>query len=187
MSGRNDRQQLHDLFLFGLRDVVDAGDVLVRQLLDPRLALLALVLGDLLVLLRVLDHVHGVAASGAHGNARLLGLLAHDLREILAALLRQRRDRQAHELRIGDRVDAEIAGADRLVDDRDHRLLPRLDRDEARVDDLDRRDLIHGRRRAVVVDLDPVEHSGVRAAGADLLQVALEDSTAFFIPSSASR
>src|SRR6266511_4200653 len=46
--------QLHDLLFFRLRDVVDARDVLVGEVLDLLLALLALVLGDLLFLLRVL-------------------------------------------------------------------------------------------------------------------------------------
>src|SRR5262249_34794373 len=166
--------QLHDFLFLRLRNVVDGGDVLVGQLLDLLLAVLALVFGDVAVLFGFLDHVHRVAPRRAHRHARLLGLLADDLRELLAALLRERRNRQPHELAVGDRVDPEVARADRLVDHRDHRLLPRLDRDQARVDDLHRRDLIHRRRRAVVVHLDAVEHRRVRAAGADLLQIALE-------------
>src|SRR3569623_1150558 len=114
--------ELHDLFLFGLRDVLDLSDVFVGQILDRLLALLALVLGDLLPLLRLLHHLHRVAPRGPHGHARLLGLLVDALREVPAALLRQRRDRQAHELAIGDRVDPQIARADRLVDHREHDL-----------------------------------------------------------------
>src|SRR3954462_7797127 len=68
--------QLHDLFLFGLRDVVDHRDVLVGEILDLLLTVLALVLGDLLVLLGFLHQVHRIAARRAHGHARLLGLLA---------------------------------------------------------------------------------------------------------------
>src|ERR1044071_3362777 len=58
LPGPRSRSQLHDLFLFGLRDVVDHRDVLVGQVLDALLAGLALVLGDVLVLLGVLHHVH---------------------------------------------------------------------------------------------------------------------------------
>src|SRR5437867_1093149 len=85
--------QLHDLFLFGLRDLVDAVDVLVGEILDRLLAFLTLVLGDLLLFLGVLDHLHRVATRRTHGNSRFFGLLADNLRELLAALLRERRNR----------------------------------------------------------------------------------------------
>src|SRR6185503_13170779 len=79
--------ELHNFFLFGLRDLFDLPDVLVGQLLDLGLALLALVLGDLLFLFGVFDHVHRIATRRAHRHAGFLGLLADDLRELLAALL----------------------------------------------------------------------------------------------------
>src|SRR5689334_12685410 len=75
-EARSPALKLHDFFFFGLRDVLDLSDVLVGQLLDLLLTVFALVLGDLLVLLGVLDHVHRVATGRAHADARLLGLLA---------------------------------------------------------------------------------------------------------------
>src|SRR3569623_2825251 len=68
--------ELHDLFLFGLRDVLDLSDVLVGQILDRLLALLALVLGDLLPLLRLHHHLHRIASRRAHRHPRLFRLLA---------------------------------------------------------------------------------------------------------------
>ena len=54
------------------------------------------------------------------------------------------------------------------------RLVPRLDREEARLGHVDVRHLRERRRRPVVVDLDAVEQARARAARAQLRQLALE-------------
>ena len=54
------------------------------------------------------------------------------------------------------------------------RLVPGLDRDEARLGYVDVRHLRERRGRAVVVDADAVEQARVRAAGAELRELALE-------------
>ena len=115
-----------------------------------------------------------VAADVAHGDARVLGLVADDLDELLAPLLGQRRHRNADDVAGGRRIQAEVGVADRLFDHRDHLLLPRLHRDRSRVGERDVRALADRHRRAVVVDLDVIEEARVRAAGADLAEVVLQ-------------
>ena len=84
------------------------------------------------------------------------------------------------------RIEAEVGIADRLLDHRDHLLLPRLHGDRARVGERDVGDLVDRHRRAVVVDLDVIEQPGVRAAGADLAEVGLQRLDRL-LPSSARR
>src|SRR5690606_3340932 len=92
-----------NLFFFLAGDVVDLGDVLVGQVLDPLVGGLDIVLGDVAVLLRRLDHVVAVAPGAAHRDARVLGHLFDLLDQIFAALLGERRDRQPNQLGVGDR------------------------------------------------------------------------------------
>ncbi len=70
-------------------------DGLVGELLDLGLHLLLLVLADDVVLLSLLEVVVGVATDVAHRDLLLLGVLAGDLGQVLAALFGQRRDRDA--------------------------------------------------------------------------------------------
>ena len=104
---------------------VDPLDVLVGGLLDLVAVLLVLVLADAVLLLELLQMLHRVAADVADGDALLLGVLAGELGEFLAALLGQRRDRDAQGLAVDDRVEAQVRRADRLVDGADDRSCPR--------------------------------------------------------------
>ena len=113
------------------------GDGLVGGLLHALQALALVVLGDRRVLERFLQHLVGVAARAAQGDLALLGHLLDDLDQLLAPLLGQRRHRQAHQLAVGLRVQAQLRRADRLLDLGDQRTLPGLDGDEARVGDRD--------------------------------------------------
>src|SRR6185312_17004094 len=56
----------------------------------------------------------------------------------------------------------------------DHRLFPRLHADGASIEQRQLRHLAQRHRRAVVVDVDLVQHARMGAAGADLLQFGLE-------------
>src|SRR3546814_5600772 len=94
---------------------------------------LAIILADCLFILVLLQIVHAVAADVADGDARLFGILARELRQLLAALLRHFGDRQAEHLAIDDRVEAEPRRADRLVARAAVRLVPHLHRQHARL------------------------------------------------------
>ena len=60
--------------------------------------------------------VEAVAADMAGGDARLLGIFVRDLDQLLAALGVELGDRDAEELALDDRVEAEIGLADGAVD-----------------------------------------------------------------------
>ena len=119
-------------------------------------------------LLEVLDRV---AADVPDRDAALLGHVPHELDELLAPLLGELRDRQADELAVVRRRQAEIGLLDRLLDLLDRRRVERLDRQHARLGRVDRREVLERRRRAVVVDRDAVEQRRRRAAGAHGVEV----------------
>src|SRR5919109_2883607 len=78
---------LHDFFFFGGQRLVDLLHVLVGQLLHLVVQNAMLVLGDLAVLLLLLQRFHAVAPDVAHGHTRLLGIFVRDLGQLRAALL----------------------------------------------------------------------------------------------------
>ena len=81
-------------------------DVLVGDLLHFVEAAPLVVFGDLVVLEQLLQPVVGVAADLADAVAAFFGVLVHELRELLAALLGQRRDRDADDLAVVGRDSA---------------------------------------------------------------------------------
>ena len=91
-------------------------DVLVGELLDVVLRPVLLVDADLTGVDELLQVVHDVAAHVADGDAALLGEVPDDLHELLAPFLRQLRDRQADELAVVRRLQAEVRLHDRLLD-----------------------------------------------------------------------
>src|SRR5947209_1428274 len=160
------RSNLHDLGFLVLEKVVDLLRVLVGELLDALLGTTLLVRADVAGVDELLQVLHRVAADLAHGDAVLLGEVAHDLDELLAPLLRQLRDRQADELAVVRRRQPEVRLLDRLLDRADRARVERLDREHPRIRDADRRQLLERRRRPVVLDLDAVEQRRRGASGA---------------------
>ena len=146
--------------------LVDLLDRVVGQLLHFVLEALALVLADLVLLLVGLEVIHPVAADVADRDPRLLGILADELGQLLAALLGQLGDRQADHLAVGDRVEPETGRADRLLD------RPTLERSHTCTDSMrgSGADTVatwfSGMLRAVNLDLDRIEQRGRRAPGA---------------------
>jgi len=67
-----------------------------------------------------------VAAGVAHVHAAFLGLAVGGLDEFLAALAAHVRERDAHELAVDDRVEAEVGGLDGLLDGLHEAGVPRL-------------------------------------------------------------
>ena len=105
----------------------------VGELLDLGLGATQIVLGDLAVLLGALELGVGVAADVAHGDPRVLGVVLALLDEVLAALLGQRRERQADDRAVVARRDAEVGGLDGLLDRLERGLVPRLDDEQLRL------------------------------------------------------
>src|ERR1700724_2276549 len=89
-AGRS--SDLHHLGFFRPRDVLDAADVGVGDLLQALQRPFCLVLGDLALLLHPLHPVDLVAADVADRDARLLGFLPDHLHVVPPALLGEGRD-----------------------------------------------------------------------------------------------
>ena len=87
----------HNLVGLGLKALVDNLVVLVGEVLNALLLGVLLVLGKLLV---AIDGTVGVLARVTNGNAALLGELLAVANELLAALLRGLRERQANRVAV---------------------------------------------------------------------------------------
>src|SRR5688572_24671708 len=107
-----------DLLLLLLHELVDLADESVRRLLDLVVTAPLLVFGDgrLLVLHHRLQLVVRLAADVADGDPTFFRHLADVLRELLPALLRHRRHREADDLAVVHGRDAEIGLEDGLLD-----------------------------------------------------------------------
>ena len=130
-----------------------------------------LVLGDLALLLRCLELVQCIAADVAERNLCLLTGLGNALDKLLTALLGQRREVQTNLLAVVLRVDAEVGDLDRLLDGLEHRAVPRLDGQRARVGSRNCRNLIQRGRCTVILNGDLIENRRVCAACADCCQL----------------
>src|SRR2546426_6075308 len=86
---------LEDLFFLVLRQLVDLVDVEIGLLLHLVQPALLVILGDRLVLEELLQRLVGVPALQPDRRPPVLGDLVHTLRELLAALFRERGDGDA--------------------------------------------------------------------------------------------
>src|ERR1041385_6964682 len=114
--GAPSASNLQDFGFLALEQLVDLLRVLVRQLLDALLGPVLLVLADLALVDELLQVVDDVAPHVADGNAPVLGHPADDLHELLAPLLRELRDRQADQLAVVRRRQAQVGLLDRPLD-----------------------------------------------------------------------
>ena len=96
------------------------------------------------------------------------------LDQFLAALFGQRRDGQPDDLAVVGRVEAQVGGADGLLDGADLRNVPRLDGDQGRLGNVQVGDLVQRRGRAVVIHADVVQDAQRGAPGADGGHVVLQ-------------
>src|SRR5690242_12963751 len=110
---------LHDLGFLALQQLVDLVHVLVGELLDAILGAVLLVAADLAVVDELFEVVDRVAPDVPDRDLALLRHLADDLDELLAPLLGQLRDRQADQLAVVGRRQAEVRLLDRALDRRD--------------------------------------------------------------------
>src|SRR5579885_2933840 len=157
---------LQDLLLLLGQRLVDLLDVLVRQPLHLLIVATMLVLGDLAVLLHLLQRFHAVPPHVANGDPALLRVFVRELRELLAPLAAELGDRDAHELAVRLGIDPEIGLADRLLDRGDQAAVPDLDRDHARLRHADGAHLVERHLAAIGLDHHRVQQMDGGAAGA---------------------
>src|SRR5208337_1617428 len=108
-----------------------------------------------------------VAADVADGSTVIFKSFVDELDELFAALFRGRGDGNTHDLAVGGGIEAEVGGANGLVNERHGAGIPRRNHQHAGIGDSDVAKLIHGHERAVIIHADMIENGGVGAAGAD--------------------
>src|SRR5215216_1928491 len=96
------------------------------------------------------------------------------LGELFATLLSERRNRNAYELAVVRRIQAEIGGANCLLNCADLRLIPGLHGEHLRLRRMDRSHLAQRRHRAVVVNHHSVEETYRSTTRAHSRQLAPE-------------
>src|SRR4051812_28537181 len=165
-SARAERLDLHDLGLFGLERAVDAAHVLVGQLLQAVFRAVHVVGAGLAVSLDLLQVVERVAAHVADRDTTLLRDVAHLLHEVAPPLLGELGDRQADQLAVVLRRQAEVRPPDRALDVADRALVERGDREETRLRRADGRQLVERHAGAVRRGLDAIQERRRGAAGA---------------------
>src|SRR5713101_961659 len=145
---------LHDLRLFAFDQLFHELQMVVMQLLRLLLGVLLVVLRDVLGLLDLVDRLR---AGPAHADAPFFGELVHDLHQLLAALLRERRQGNADEVAIVGRREPEIGGQDRFLDRLDEALVPGLNGQELGLRGGNARHLVEGHLAAIGLDAYEVE------------------------------
>src|SRR5713101_5794022 len=161
---------LHDLRLFGFDQLFHELQMVVMQLLHVLLGVLLVVLGDVLGLL---DPGDRLGAGTPHAHAPFLGELVHDLHQLLAALLRERRQGNADEVAVVGGREPEIGGQDRFLHGLEEALIPGLDGQELGLRGGDARHLVEGHLVAVGLDAHEVEQRRGGLPRADGSELAL--------------
>src|SRR6266481_3248330 len=174
ISNRGPLLDFPDLFLFRRRRLVKLAHVCVGHLLDLVVRAALFVFGDDLVFEEFLDRLVAVAADVADRHAMVLGYSVELLHQLLAALFVERRNRDADQLAIVGGIEAEISRADGFFNGPDLGDVPRLDRDQRWLGNVQVAELVERRGRAVVIDPYMVENADRSAARADDGHVVLE-------------
>src|SRR5690348_3754832 len=153
---------LEDLGLLGLHQLVDLLHVVVVRLLHVLFPVLLLVFGDVLGFLQLGD---GLGARVADRHPTLLGEAMHHLHQLLAALLGERRERDANHVPVVGRREAQVRRQNRLLDRLHQTLVPGLDGQEPRFRRRHARHLVQGHLVSVGVHAHQIEQRGGRLAG----------------------
>src|SRR5688500_18692477 len=114
------------LRIFLLLGVVNEPDVLVRNLLNLVEPLAFVVFRNLRVFQQFFQTFVRIAADAPHRVASLFGELVHMARQLLAALLGERRKRDPYDFTVVRRIQSEIGNANRTLNCRDQRRIERL-------------------------------------------------------------
>src|SRR5215210_7707576 len=162
-----------DLRFLALEQLVDLARMAVRELLDAILSPALVVFADLALSLQVLQMLVGVAPYVPNRDLAVLRDLADDLDELLAALFGQLRDRKPDHLAVVRRCQAELRFLNPALDRLQRARVEGLDREQPRLGDVDRRQLLERGRLPVVVDLDAIEQRRRGTPGADAVELDL--------------
>src|SRR5882757_8071399 len=170
-SSRMRSSHLQQLAFFVFDQIVDLGGVGRRGLVQFLLGPAHLVLACLAVLLDAAQFFHGLASDVAHRHLGVLTLRLGLLDEFAPAFLGQLGYRDANDVAVVARVEAEVGVPDGVLDVAQLTGLVRLDDDQTGLGDVDAGQLRNGRGRPVVVDGEAGEHAGVGSTGPDGRQV----------------
>src|SRR6202048_256560 len=163
-----------DLFFLGRKQLIDLRNRPVGRLLHIIGQTFLIVLGNLVILLKLLDRIEAVAADMAHRDLGCFGVFVRDFHQLLAALFIELGNPQAKHLPFGGGAEAEIGIDDRLLHGLDHRLVTDLHRQQARLRYADRCKLVERHVGAVGVDLYWLQHRGRGAPGTQPTEFMLE-------------
>src|SRR5882672_3714708 len=155
---------LHDLRFLRLHRLVHLSQMIVVHLLNVLFGVLLFVLGDVLGLLDLADRL---GTRVAHRHAALFGELVHDLHQLSAPLLVERRERDADEVAVVGGGESQIGREDRLFDRLEEALVPRLDGQKLRLGRRHAGDLVERHLAAVRVHAHQVQQRRRRLARAD--------------------
>src|ERR1700694_5509569 len=122
-----------DFLFLGRKQLIDLRDRPVGRLLYIIGQTFLIVLGNLVILLKLLDRIEAVAADMPDRNARRFGIFMRDFDELLAAVFIEFGNSQPEHLPFGGRAQAKIGIDDRLLHGLDHRLVPDLHGKQARL------------------------------------------------------
>src|ERR1051326_4310072 len=163
-----------DLLFFALQDFFETLEVVLRRRLDLLARAAVVVLGDVLLLEHLLQELESVVTVRAHRHAVILRDLVEMTDDLLPPLGGELGDRDAQDLSVAHRVQAEVRLLDGLLDRGERGLVEGLNDQQARLRRRQRRELDERRLRAVVLRLDPLEKRRRGATGARARELAPE-------------
>src|SRR5712691_11740075 len=167
-SGTSD---LHDLRFLGLHRLLDQLQVIVVEFLHVLLRMLLVVLGHVFGLL---DAVDRLGAGVADRDATLLGELVHDLHQLAAPLLGERRQGDADQVAVVCGVEPQVRSEDALLDRLDQRLVPWLHGEELGLRSRDARHVVERHLAPVRLQLHELQQRGRRLSGPHGRELALD-------------
>src|SRR5450631_1371598 len=158
------------------QDIVDLADIAVREVVEFFLGTMNVVFAGVTCLLELVERFLCMAANVADCDPRLFGFAARQFDVVATALFGELWNADADHVSVVGRIHAEIGIANRFLDRAQRSLVVGADHDHARVGDGEAGQLVKRRHRAVVLDYDPGEHTGMRASGADRGEAVFGDT-----------
>src|SRR5437763_8873647 len=164
----------HDLLLLMLPHRLKLRNDPVGDLLEPFLRPLDFVGRGRLLLLQGAQLVVDVAAAVTDRHFVLFDHLVDLPGQLFAPLLGQWRDRQADDLAVVGRVEAQIGFLNSLLDRADGRAIVGLNDEQPRIGHADLRQPLKRGLGSIILHQDVVEDTGAGPAGPDGIQISLE-------------
>ena len=120
------------------------------------------------------EHLMRITADVADRNAAVFHLLMHEFHHVLAPVFRQLRDGETNNGAIVGGIEPKVGLLDRLFDRFKRSFIVRLNRQQARIRHAHARELLEGRRCAVVIDAQLLNEAGAGAAGTNSREVSAQ-------------